>query len=297
MSVKRRSGFTLIELLVVIAIIAILAAILFPVFAQAKQAANKSVCLSNQKQIGLASIMYLDNSDDRFFQGITGRPFQPNVGQTWGKHYWMFHLKGYIKSQPGSGKNKQNDFFWCPNNKIKQEVDNINELTRVSNAFRDQMIKEWGLELDPKTRSYFIYLSYGINELVTDQFPAMATYDVPAETYLFLENSEPDVSGDDLDELFLNGCGDNPDGIRGAERGRRCKPAHGDGGNVVWIDGHAKYLKYVYKEDLREGVDEWNWKVPAKGGEDYDTTQPFSACEGWTAPDDYLDPQGFCRRR
>ena len=59
-----RSGFTLIELLVVIAIIAILAAILFPVFAQAKEAAKKTQCLSNTKQIGVGLYMYLNDFDD-----------------------------------------------------------------------------------------------------------------------------------------------------------------------------------------------------------------------------------------
>lgn len=57
-------AFTLIELLVVIAIIAILAAILFPVFAQAKEAAKKTVCLSNNKQMGLGLYMYLNDNDD-----------------------------------------------------------------------------------------------------------------------------------------------------------------------------------------------------------------------------------------
>ncbi len=65
MSYKHR-GFTLIELLVVIAIIAILAAILFPVFAQAREKARMTSCLSNAKQIGLAAKMYLDDYDGAF---------------------------------------------------------------------------------------------------------------------------------------------------------------------------------------------------------------------------------------
>lgn len=59
-----RRAFTLIELLVVIAIIAILAAILFPVFAQAKEAAKKTACLSNNKQIGIGLYMYVSDNDD-----------------------------------------------------------------------------------------------------------------------------------------------------------------------------------------------------------------------------------------
>jgi len=59
-------GFTLIELLVVIAIIAILAAILFPVFAQAREKARQSTCLSNMKQIGLALMMYTDDYDETY---------------------------------------------------------------------------------------------------------------------------------------------------------------------------------------------------------------------------------------
>ena len=61
-----RKGFTLIELLVVIAIIAILAAILFPVFAKAREKARQATCTSNLKQLALASLMYAQDYDDRF---------------------------------------------------------------------------------------------------------------------------------------------------------------------------------------------------------------------------------------
>jgi prepilin-type N-terminal cleavage/methylation domain-containing protein len=61
---RKRTGFTLIELLVVIAIIAILAAILFPVFAQAREQARQSTCLSNFKQIGLGVMMYVQDWDE-----------------------------------------------------------------------------------------------------------------------------------------------------------------------------------------------------------------------------------------
>src|SRR5579859_8136114 len=70
----QRKAFTLIELLVVIAIIAILAAILFPVFAQAKEAAKKTSCLSNQKQIALAWPMYANDYDDTMAYG-SGEPY------------------------------------------------------------------------------------------------------------------------------------------------------------------------------------------------------------------------------
>ena len=85
-SARESRAFTLIELLVVIAIIAILAAILFPVFAQAKQAAKKTVSISNMKQTTLASAMYSNDYDDMYVMSDTGCSVitNPATCQGWG---------------------------------------------------------------------------------------------------------------------------------------------------------------------------------------------------------------------
>lgn len=90
---NRRSGFTLIELLVVIAIIAILAAILFPVFAQAKLAAKGASSLSNVKQTGLANIMYCTDYDDLFTS-----QYVDETGNWGWQESWIMHVLPYMKS-------------------------------------------------------------------------------------------------------------------------------------------------------------------------------------------------------
>lgn len=98
-----RRGFTLVELLVVIAIIAILAAILFPVFAQAKEAAKKSSCLSNSRQQGMALALYLQDSDDV----IPTAYLDYNTNEY--SDIWNLVLP-YTKSQ---------DLFYCPDRDLK----------------------------------------------------------------------------------------------------------------------------------------------------------------------------------
>ena len=71
------AGFTLIELLVVIAIIAILAALLLPALAKAKSKAETIACLNNQKQIGLAAMMYLGDNEEKFPAAIRLRSSNP----------------------------------------------------------------------------------------------------------------------------------------------------------------------------------------------------------------------------
>jgi len=90
-----KRAFTLIELLVVIAIIAILAAILFPVFAQAKVAAKKSSDLSNMKQIGLATQLYIQDYDDTYAQAYW---YKDDLGDTGGYVQWTGTHYPYIKN-------------------------------------------------------------------------------------------------------------------------------------------------------------------------------------------------------
>jgi prepilin-type N-terminal cleavage/methylation domain-containing protein/prepilin-type processing-associated H-X9-DG protein len=107
-----RFGFTLIELLVVIAIIAILAAILFPVFARAREAARKATCQSNLRQIGMAFLQYAADNDGCY----------PNTGderQAAGR-YWRWPIKPYLaygRQQAGgplTSSGTDRNVLWCP---------------------------------------------------------------------------------------------------------------------------------------------------------------------------------------
>ena len=109
---RNRSGFTLIELLVVIAIIAILAAILFPVFAQAREKARAISCTSNMKQLALGILMYTQDNDETYPTGSEENDSAPNtlygfvIGAT-----WPVKVGPYVKST---------DVFHCPDDPSRQ---------------------------------------------------------------------------------------------------------------------------------------------------------------------------------
>jgi prepilin-type N-terminal cleavage/methylation domain-containing protein/prepilin-type processing-associated H-X9-DG protein len=128
-------AFTLIELLVVIAIIAILAAILFPVFAQAKLAAKKTAALSNAKQLGTGNMIYINDYDDMFPQGYSvdantpwaanSMPAGPVTGYT-NVNTWADLIFPYTKSKdlyatptrPSAGQDAAYDWcWWCNGDK------------------------------------------------------------------------------------------------------------------------------------------------------------------------------------
>jgi len=93
---KKQSGFTLIELLVVIAIIAILAAILFPVFAKAREKARQITCASNLKQLGIACLSYTEDYDEQLPSSWATTPGNSNPAT--GAYKWMDAVYPYVKS-------------------------------------------------------------------------------------------------------------------------------------------------------------------------------------------------------
>jgi prepilin-type N-terminal cleavage/methylation domain-containing protein len=106
-----KKAFTLIELLVVIAIIAILAAILFPVFAQAKAAAKKTQDLSNIKQLGLSILIYAGDNDDVLPSAYFHRAFNPALGGTAGGYeHWSGMVQPYVKNT---------EMFVSPNDSLR----------------------------------------------------------------------------------------------------------------------------------------------------------------------------------
>ena len=134
-----KRAFTLIELLVVIAIIAILAAILFPVFAQAKEAAKKTACINNLKQLATAVLMYQNDSDDTLPNATYGPPGANADGG------WMFYgrFPAYTRTTgnpfvPAKGSLypyvKSGEVFVCPSDSIARESKVPSTAAKMSRA-------------------------------------------------------------------------------------------------------------------------------------------------------------------
>lgn len=256
------SAFTLIELLVVIAIIAILAAILFPVFAQAREKARQASCLSNMKQITLAALMYAQDYDEMFVGDNTA------TGERWGNYYWMFVSKPYITSFPTNFNKPRAGIFYCPSDPAKAPQYLSGD--RATNVW-PQPAQSWGIDAlttDSEGETAIGYwCSYSINENICE-ISALAAWQAPANSFLYLEAADSEIEGDELDEMYsLPGSIKNPGG------------GHSGGTNVAYVDGHVKWGRTTFignpadEDSLSEPT---NWKFPPGDGGGNKSRGPWS---------------------
>lgn len=273
-----RRGFTLIELLVVIAIIAILAAILFPVFAQARDKARQASCLSNMKQLGTAAMMYVQDYDEQFpAYGVDAGGNEIS----WGKYYWMFMFQPYIKGYAANWNKPRSGVYFCPSDPAARPQ--YLSGTRATQVL-PQPAGEWGLTPtvdETGTQALGYWCSYSINEHITDREPskgnaALAAWQAPAESFLLMEAWDSEVEGDELDELY-----GIPGSLRSASQRVRGEGGHGGGINIAYIDGHVKWNKLSYRNNAPSTWSNWVFPPASRRGGECD----FG---GWTAPDNDL---------
>jgi len=229
MAINKRA-FTLIELLVVIAIIAILAAILFPVFAQAKAAAKKTQAISNTKQMVLAGLQYMDEYDDGILPrydacGVTGWPGSP----TSTTKIWPAMVQPYIKN-----KDIQLDRV-APQTEYSEIWDD-----NGGGALPGKFGRGW-LSIGANSTIMGWYFSDPANTSCPATFPrnGVGKMSNPAKTVFFMSsNSGPTASGW-RGYLADNGGVNNlplPGQIGLAMR-------HNEGSVLGFFDGHAKWYK------------------------------------------------------
>ncbi|HEY3330609.1 MAG TPA: DUF1559 domain-containing protein [Capsulimonadaceae bacterium] len=270
----RRSsiGFTLIELLVVIAIIAILAAILFPVFATAREKARQSSCASNEKQIGLAMLQYAQDMDEVLPAGATNN----SGGVT--AYSWDMRLNPYLwKITPGGNVNSA-IVYHCPS-----DISNNN----------GQPIRSYAMTSGYRNCCYATGASGG-----GDGNPCpLSIIGAPAQTFMVAEQwYKQSILGSNAGAVVNKATTTGTDW--GQDRDFPGQTFHSGGWNYLYCDGHVKWLKpestwrtagltypvtaTIPKYNPNYGV--WLNFVPASGTENCQGTaaQP---CGPWTVAD------------
>ncbi|MEJ5295040.1 MAG: DUF1559 domain-containing protein [Fimbriimonadales bacterium] len=248
-----RKAFTLIELLVVIAIIAILGAILFPVFAQAREKARQSQCLANLRQVSLAALMYLQDYDERFFPAFFVGPDNLAPVRTYGYYGWPWLLYPYTKVY---------EVFWCPS----EAESNCRKPDNPYFGYVFGRFPAWGINQ--------LTLSPGLDPYNPNEMPylgvKLSSIERPAEILMFVESATLERRGGIQCtgyERIGNYRVEPPDRWLGAPPLQPLSYGHvwprhhlsvddrvRDGfASVVFVDGHVK----AFRLDTLRRIDYW----------------------------------------
>ncbi len=241
-SQQRRLGFTLIELLVVIAIIAILAAILFPVFARARENARRASCSSNLKQLGLGLLQYVQDYDEQMVNAYYPYAAGGNDGFSNGaanppRYKWMDAVQPYIKST---------QLFTCPSDST---------VTIASGTYTTEFRP--AETLTANSSAYFG--SYGLNNCYANgaangaSGQSIAALQAPATTFWVMDSAPNDTAGpargkfrisfDDYNTPYQVNADRTKAMNVGTNYGAAIAMRHLETVNMLYADGHVKSLK------------------------------------------------------
>jgi prepilin-type N-terminal cleavage/methylation domain-containing protein/prepilin-type processing-associated H-X9-DG protein len=236
---RQNKGFTLIELLVVIAIIAILAAILFPVFAQARESARTISCTSNEKQISLSMLMYVQDYDERFpiHQYSLNLPSYTDLDPNGGNYAeqnmgWDEACQPYIKSK---------QVLWCPSAASPGNDYNAGVKNKQDSCWTGSLNYATNCRLT--NGPYIPYLG-GPTEYSPTAKLSILGY--PAMTILLSENGAQGSEGSCRTEGTEWGWTNTQTNALISDAGSGATPGplrrHKNGANYAFCDGHVKWL-------------------------------------------------------
>jgi prepilin-type N-terminal cleavage/methylation domain-containing protein/prepilin-type processing-associated H-X9-DG protein len=239
---RGRHAFTLIELLVVIAIIAILAAILFPVFAQAREAARKTSCLSNCRQIGMGMMQYAQDYDEVLLRTW----YSPDPANGWqdsnpalSQYKWMDAVQPYVKNEK---------LFTCPSdtgprrNYVSYEKLTVPSINYGSYALNAAYYRP-GDDTTPANSNY----AYTVHMAQVGQ-PSDTVWATEGNWYEFYwatRNDHPTIVENTTPRWLPSKYSDAGDGI--FER-------HQKKINVIFCDGHVKSSGLEYLTEMRNNT-------------------------------------------